>query len=99
MTAGSQTLIDVAQQLPPLEQLNLIRILSRSLYAATGTYNQQRISGSLNLWVFPLPGSPPLSWSRASLRRWWRFVNGGNGYRLTADQRVGLTPLVILVLV
>ncbi|MEA3396723.1 MAG: hypothetical protein U9R05_04610 [Chloroflexota bacterium] len=32
MTAGLQTLIDAAQQLPPLEQLNLIRILSRSLY-------------------------------------------------------------------
>jgi len=32
MTMRLQTLIDVAQQLPPLEQLNLIRILSQSLY-------------------------------------------------------------------
>ena len=32
MTTRLQTLIDAAQQLPPLEQLNLIRILSQSLY-------------------------------------------------------------------
>ena len=45
MTAGLQTLIDVAQQLPPLEQLNLIRILSQSLYR-----NYQHIQPTEDFW-------------------------------------------------
>jgi len=45
MTTKLQTLIDVAQQLPPLEQLNLIRILSQSLYR-----NYQHMQSAEDFW-------------------------------------------------
>jgi len=45
MTTRLRTLIDAAQQLPPLEQLNLIRILSQSLYR-----NYQHMQSAEDFW-------------------------------------------------
>jgi hypothetical protein len=45
MTTQLQALVDAAQQLPPLEQLNLIRILSQSLYR-----NYQHLQPAEDFW-------------------------------------------------